>query len=127
MPYQPGGVWQAPNYREAIRLSDNLVGNIDDYIVALQPMVSWNGPARELTGSLQDLKNAALSLRQVAAGGQGGNALSRAGDDVMARYQATAGQVGRLVAQNPALNSPSFYRVGEIVQRVVNVARGYPG
>jgi hypothetical protein len=124
LPYQPPVAVHSRRDRDSIRVADELVASLDDYIGSLRSLPERTGGRNQLIGSLQDLRHAALSLRQQAAAGRSANALARASDDVMEQYQRTAADYTRIVAANSTLNSPAFYRIGELCQKLRYAARG---
>jgi hypothetical protein len=124
LPFQPVPKPSSSRSRETIRLADQLIDKLDGYIAFLQSASFGNANASRLVGSLQDLKHSALILRQVAASGAFGNTLARSGDLLMTQYKRTASDFAKFVARDATLNSPLFYQIGELTQKVVNAVRG---
>jgi hypothetical protein len=124
LPYQPTPAVPSSRVQEAIRLADNLVGNIDGCLLTLRPVAMSNPQANQLIGSLQDLKHSALTFRKTAASGAFGNSLSRGADALMAQYRQTAAVATRVINQDPALNTPQFYRLGAITQKIQLTVQG---
>ncbi len=124
LPYQPGSPYPSNRNEECIREADQLLSRIDGDIASLRPIAYSNRNAANLIAALQDLRHATLAFRQTASSGAVGNAMARASDVLMAQYQQTAQMVTQMVARDPSLNSPSFYQIGEQVQRLRYTARG---
>ena len=124
LPFQP--IPQRPSSRnqETIQVADELINKIDAYTASLQLLSLGNVNASKLIGSLQDLKHSTLGVRQTAASGAFGNTLTRSSAVLMTQYQRTARDFATLVARDSTLNSPLFYQVGELTQKLQNAARG---
>ena len=124
LPFQP--IPQQPSSRnqETIQVADELVTRIDAYTASLQLLSPRNVNASKLIGSLQDLRHATLGLRQTAASGAFGNTLIRSSNALMVQYQRTARDFTTLVARDSTLNSPLFYQIGELSQKLQNATRG---
>lgn len=124
LPYQPAPTAPSVRNRETIQRADELSAKIDNYVASLRPITYTNPNAGRLIGSLQNLQHAAVALRQVAASGAYGNTLQRYSDSLMEQYQRTAADVRQLVAVDSTLNSPLFYQIGELVQKLQYAAAG---
>ena len=123
-PYQPSPAQPAVSQQECVVLTDQLIGQIDGYAQALNPIAGFNPNAISLLRSLQDFKHYVLIFRQSATGGTFTTSLSSAADQIMLQYQVLAREVTRLVSQDASLNSPLFYQIGESVQKIRNAASG---
>ena len=124
LPYQPPVAVPSRRDQEAVLVADQLVAIVDDYIDSLRTLPGRTSARNQLVGSLQDLRHAVLTLRQQAASGRSANALTRSSDDVMRQYQRTAADYTGIVAANATLNSPLFYQIGELCQKLQYAARG---
>jgi hypothetical protein len=124
MPYQPAGRVPSRTNEAAVQVADELAAKLDEYTDSLRSVRGRPANVNRLIGSLQDLKHAALIFRHVAASGASGNRLTKAADAFMDQYQRTAADYTRVVADDSTLNSPVFYHIGELSQRLSYAARG---
>jgi hypothetical protein len=123
-PYQPSPS-QPPSYQnECIVLADQLIGKIDDYAQTLMTANRINPDATNMLRNLQDFKHHVLVFRQSAASGSFRTSLSSASDRLMSQYNDLAKEATRLISRDPSLNSPMFYQIGELVQKIRRAARG---
>jgi hypothetical protein len=123
-PFQPSPSRPPAHQEECVVLADQLLGKVDSYAQTLVPIASSNRNAAVILTDLQDFKRYVLAFRQEAAGGRYATSLSSSADRIMLQYQSLAQSVSRLVSQDPSLNSPIFYQVGELVQRIRVAAGG---
>lgn len=123
-PYQPSPVQPPSNQEDCVVLTDQLIGKIDSYSQALAPIAGVNPNAASLLRSMQDFKYYVLIFRQSATGGTFTTSLSSSADQIMVQYQQLAREVTQLVSRDPTLNSPLFYQIGELVQKIRLAASG---
>ncbi len=123
-PFQPSPARPPAHQEECVVLADQLLGKVDSYAQTLAPVASSNRNAASLLRDLQDFKRYVLAFRQAAAGGRYATSLSSSADRIMSQYQQLSRNVSRLVSQDSSLNSPLFYQIGELVQRIRVAAGG---
>ncbi len=124
LPYQPVPRPRSSRHREAVELADQLVAKIDGYLASLRPISARNRDVARAIGSLQNLRHETLAFRQISAEGRYGSQLTRSADQLMSQYQETGKFVGQMVAGDSTLNSPVFYQIGELAQKIRYAARG---
>jgi hypothetical protein len=123
-PFQPSPAQPAGYQQECVVLADQLIGKITDYAQALAPIAPTNRNAADLIRNLQDFQRYVLGFRQSATGGLFSTSLSSSADQIMVQYQQLANNVTRMVSNDPSLNSPLFYQIGELVQQIRRAASG---
>jgi hypothetical protein len=112
--------------RDVVNLADQLLAKIQDAIVSLAPLASRNMDAARLGASMRELQNTVQVLRQTAASDGYGSRLTRATDRAMTQYKETSQYFAAAVGRDPTLNTPAFYQIGELIQRLRNAASGVP-
>jgi hypothetical protein len=123
-PFQPSPARPPAYQEECVVLADQLLGKVDSYAQTLVPIASSNRNAATILTNLQDFKRYVFAFRQEAAGGRYATSLSSSADRIMLQYQDLSRNVSRLVSQDASLNSPIFYQVGELVQKIRVAAGG---
>jgi hypothetical protein len=127
LPHQPQPPGRPPNRnRNVVDLCDQLLTQIERSERALIPLIARNPDAARLRVSLLNLRGHVQVLRQMAAANGYGSRLNDAANRVMQQYGETSKQFAAAVSRDATLNSPSFYQVGETIQRLRYAAAGVP-
>jgi hypothetical protein len=109
-----------------VDLADQLLVKIDDARQSLVPLAQRNMDAARLRASLTELRNRVQVLRQSAAANLYGSRLSQAADQSMEQYQETSKLFAAAVGRDPTLNTPTFYQIGELIQRLRGATSAIP-
>jgi hypothetical protein len=112
--------------RNVVDLADQLLVQIDGALRSLTPLARRNMDVARLRASMMDLQNAVHVLRQAAASGSYGSQLTAASERTVEQYQETSKLFAAVVGQDPTLNTPKFYQIGELIQRLQYTASGVP-
>ena len=112
--------------RDVVDLADQLLAKIDDARQSLAPLAGRDADTARLRASVTQLRNQVQVLRQIAASNLYGSRLARAADQTMEQYQETSKLFAAAVGRDPTLNTPTFYQMGELIQRLRKAASGVP-
>jgi hypothetical protein len=112
--------------RDVVSLADQLLVKIEDAIGSLTPLASRDMDVARLRSSVRELQNEVQVLRQTAASGGYGSRLAGAADRTMEQYKESSQYFAVAVGRDATLNAPTFYQIGELIQRLQYAASGIP-
>jgi hypothetical protein len=110
--------------REVVDLADQVLAKTGEAMQTLTPLAGRSRDVARLQSSLQDLQHEVQLLRHASASGRYGSSLTEAANRVTEQYKDTSGQFAVAVGRDATLNTPLFYQIGELVQRLRYAAAG---